>query len=121
MNKDQFIKLAEHYNKRALAALMIPFLLAFACIVAYWPFQHRFEEYLGAKFAAPTSDILALAPSVTPFIVAFIALIPLSRRIERKLGVSCSHCGKALACFKAIVVASKNCPHCGVRVLDDNL
>lgn len=120
MRKDQFIAAADHYTKRALAAFMIPFALAFACMLLYWPFQQRFEAYLGAKFAAPMSDILGMLPTVVPFVIAFLLLIPSSRRVEQKLGVACSHCGKNLAASRMIVIASKNCPHCGMKVLDDS-
>lgn len=121
MRKDQFIEAATNYNKRALAACLIPLLIALVCVVSYAPFQRRFELYLGSRFAGPIPDILAMTPATLPVIVAFAVMIPLSRRIDRRFGIACQHCGKPLAHFKAIVIASKNCPYCGLMVLDDNL
>ncbi len=120
MRKDQFIESADHYTMRGLAAFMIPLAVAFACMLVYWPFQQRFEAFLGDKFAAPTSDILGMLPIVVPFVIAFLLMVPFSRRIQRKMGMPCPHCGGGLECYKPIVVASKNCPHCGMKVLDDS-
>ena len=120
MRKDQFIESAAHYNTRALLPCIIPLLCAVGCEAVYSPFYHRFETYLNLRFAGITSAILAVMPAALPVAVALWLIIPLSRRMEQKLGVPCPHCGKALAGFKAIVVASKNCPHCGRKVLDDS-
>jgi DNA-directed RNA polymerase subunit RPC12/RpoP len=120
MRKDQFIEAAAHYNTRALIPCVIPLLLGVACEAVYSPFYHRFEAYLDLRFAGTTSAILAVMPVALPATVALCLIIPLSRRMEQKLGVPCPHCGKALACYKGIVIASKNCPHCGMKVLDDN-
>jgi hypothetical protein len=119
MRKDEFIKAVSSYTRRATAAFLIPMLLAFACIIAYMPFQHRFEACLGSKFTGQMSDILAMAPMALPLLLALVVFIPLSRRIDLAMGVPCPHCGKPLAQFKAIVIASKNCPYCGRKVLED--
>jgi DNA-directed RNA polymerase subunit RPC12/RpoP len=121
MRKDQFIEAADRYNKRGLVALLIPLSLAIGWVLAYLPFQHRFEAYVGTRFAGTISDILLVVPIALPVTVAFGLLISLSRQIDRKLGVACPHCGKTLASFRAIVIASKNCPHCGMKVLDDSI
>jgi endogenous inhibitor of DNA gyrase (YacG/DUF329 family) len=52
--------------------------------------------------------------------IAIGVMFLLARRNDRDMGVACPHCGKPLAQFKAIVIASKNCPYCGKEVLDDN-
>lgn len=120
MRKGQFIVAADRYNKRGFVVLLIWFSITFGCVAAYTPFQHRLEAYLGSRFTGPTSDILAVMPFVLPVTIGFGLLIPLGRQIERKLGVACPHCGKTLSNFRAIVVASKNCPHCGMKVLEEN-
>ena len=38
---------------------------------------------------------------------------------DREQSLACPTCGKPMAHFKAVVIASKNCPYCGARVLDD--
>jgi len=47
-------------------------------------------------------------------------MILFSRRIDRNLGIPCPHCAKSLTNSKPIVIASKNCPYCGMKVIDDN-
>ena len=110
MRKDQFIEAANDYYKRSMFALIVLMLVVIASVSAYEPFHHRVETYLDSRFAGPTSDILAIIPMALPVISAFCLIMPFSRRIERKLGLACPHCGKALAPYKGIVIASKNCP-----------
>jgi len=120
VHKDQFIKAANIYNRRAVAIFMIPLLLALVFMIAYSPFQRRFEAYLRSKIAGPTPGILKVLPVAIPFMIAIGAMIPLTRRNDRDLGVPCPHCRRPLAQLKAIVIASKNCPYCGKQVLDEN-
>lgn len=119
MRKDEFIKAAASYNRRALAVFLIPIVLALAFIIAYSPFQRRFEAYLASQVPGSPPRILKLLPITIPFLLAIGAMIPLTRRNDRELGVPCPHCGKPLASLKAIVIASKNCPYCGKKVLED--
>jgi DNA-directed RNA polymerase subunit RPC12/RpoP len=120
VRKDQFIKAVRSHNRRAAAIFIIPLLVAFAFIIAYGSFQQRFEAYLGSKMAGPTPEILKMLPVAVPFMAAIGVMILLSRKNDREMGVACPHCGKPLAQFKAIVIASKNCPYCGKKVLEDN-
>ena len=120
MSKDQFIKAANSYNRRAAAIFIIPLLVAIGFIIACGPFQRRFEAWLASRMAGPTPDMLKLLPVAVPFLLAFGAMYPLSRRNTQALGIACPHCGKPLAQFKAIVIASKNCPYCGEKVLDED-
>jgi predicted RNA-binding Zn-ribbon protein involved in translation (DUF1610 family) len=40
--------------------------------------------------------------------------------LEIRLGLPCEHCGKSIAKYRSIVIASKHCPHCGQRVISDD-
>ena len=120
MRKEEFIKAANRFNRRATAIFIIPLLVALAFIIAYGPFQRRFEAYLASKIPGPTPGILQALPVAVPLVIAMGAIIMLTRRNDRDLGVPCPHCRKPLAQLKAIVIASKNCPYCGKKVLDDN-
>jgi hypothetical protein len=121
MRKDEFIVAATTYNKAGFVRLLILMLFAMVCVATYAPYHDRFEACLDSRFGGPTSNILAIVPAALPVTLAFGLLIPLQRRLERKLGAGCPHCGKNLADFRGIVIASKNCPFCGLKVLDDNL
>ena len=99
--------------------MLAPSLGALACILAYMPLKPRYESFLSARFDALAKDFLLAMPMAVPTILALLLLIPVARWTERKFGLSCPHCQKALAPFKAIVIASRNCPHCGARVIED--
>jgi phosphotransferase system glucose/maltose/N-acetylglucosamine-specific IIC component len=121
MRKEDFIVAAITYHKAGFVRLLILMLLSIVCVATYAPYHDRFEAYLDSRFGGPISIILAIVPAALPIALAFGLLIPLQRRLERKLGAACPHCGKNLADFRGIVIASKNCPFCGLKVLEDNL
>jgi hypothetical protein len=117
----EFSRAAGTYQRKSLLACFAPFAIALICLLAYVPFQRRLEAYLSSRFGAAAVDVLTVVPMAVPVVLALASLIPLGRRIERRAGIACSHCGKALAGYKAIVIASRNCPHCGKRVIEDEL
>jgi hypothetical protein len=119
VRKEEFIKAAASHNRRAVAVFLIPLLLAFAFIIAYGPFQRRYEAFLASRIAGPTPKLLKVLPIAVPLLIAIGAMIPLTRKNDRDLGVPCPHCRKPLAQLKSIVIASKNCPYCGAKVLED--
>ena len=101
MHKDQFIVAAANYHKSGIVLLLISMSLAGVC--------------------TSISAILAIVPLVPPMFVALCLVVPVCRKIERKLGVTCPHCSKNVAQFRTIVIATCNCPFCGLKLLDDNL
>lgn len=119
MRKEEFIQAAKRYNRRALVVFSIPSLVAILLAIFYKPFENWFGNFLGRRISGPVPEILKLLPIVAVIAAAIGAIIPLTRRNDREMGVACPRCGKPLATFKAIVVASKNCPFCGAKVLDD--
>jgi len=119
VRKDEFIRAAKRYNRRAFAAFAIPIMSAFILAIVYQPFEDRFGAFLATKISGPVPELLKLLPVAGVVALAIAAIIPLTRRNDREMGVGCPRCGKPLASFKAIVVASKNCPYCGATVLDD--
>jgi endogenous inhibitor of DNA gyrase (YacG/DUF329 family) len=120
MRKDEFIAAANNYTRKTVFCL-IPIFLTLIWVIIYSAFKQRFEGYLNARFTHPTSDIVATAPMALPVLLSIVALLPISRGLDRAFGVPCPRCGKPLAQFKAIVIASKSCPHCGAKVLDDEI
>jgi len=120
MRISEFHRAAGVYQKRGLIACLGPLSLALVCILAYAPFQHRFESFLSSRLDTFTADVLTFLPMGLPLMIAFISMVPLARRVERQSGIACPHCAKDLASYKAIVIASRNCPHCGKRVIEDD-
>ena len=119
MRISEFSLAAGAYQKRSLIACLVPLSLALICILVYAPLQHKFESFLSLRFGASAVDILTILPMAIPLVLAFASMIPLGRRIERQAGVACAQCGKNLANYKAVVIASRNCPYCGKKVIED--
>ena len=119
MNISEFSRVSTAYQKQSLIACIGPLSIALVCIVAYAPFQRRFESFLSSRFDSTAVDVLTVLPMAMPTVLALAFMIPLARRIERRAGVPCPHCSKALANHRAIVIASRNCPYCGKRVIED--
>ena len=115
----EFSRAAANYQKRSAIVCVTPFALGILCVVIYAPFQRRFEAFLAGRFSSTLADVLVVLPMGLPLLLALASLIPLGRKIERTAGVLCPHCSKQIAGFKPIIIASKNCPYCGRRVLDD--
>jgi len=119
MRISEFSRAARAYQKQSLVACFVPLSLALICILVYAPFQHKFESFLSSRFSGAAVDILTILPMAMPLVLAFASMIPLGRRIDRRAGVACPKCGKNLANHKAIVIASRNCPYCGEKVIQD--
>jgi len=117
----EFSRAAAVYQKRSLVACIAPLSVALLCLTAYTPLRGRFESYLSSRVDSFAVDVLTVLPMAVPTVLAFLLIVPLTRRIERKSGVVCPHCAKPLANYKAIVVASRNCPYCGKRVIEDSI
>ena len=78
------------------------------------------EDWLTSKFDATQADLLATAPYALITLLAFGALIIFARRVDRQFGIACVHCKKPLINFRYIVTATRNCPHCGKRVIEES-
>ena len=121
MRISEFNRAASSYHKRSAIACVVPLSIGLLCLLAYAPAKQRFEAFLSTRFDAATVDILTVLPMALPTVLAFLLIIPLARRIDRQFGIACTHCGKPLANHKAIVIASRNCPYCGKRVLEEEI
>jgi len=74
------------------------------------------SEWLRSFFSPGTAALLP-AVMMVPIGLAAFAAIRVMRRIDRRYGIPCPHCGRFLAHGSPVVIASKNCPFCGGRVL----
>jgi DNA-directed RNA polymerase subunit RPC12/RpoP len=121
MSRDEFITTTTNYNKRGSLLAMALLLFVFVSMIGYVPFEKPFERYLASRFSVDVSSALATVPIFLPLFLFFGVAIFLSRRKE-KTGIACPHCGKNLArtvVLQRIVIASRNCPYCGMKALDE--
>jgi len=120
VNVEKFNQAASEYNKRSMRACLLPLGIGLILIIAYAPFSRKTEAWLASKFGATQADWLSTAPYALVTLLAFGALIILARRVDRQFGIACVHCKKPLINFRYIVIASRNCPHCGKCVIEEN-
>ena len=119
MSIPELNRAARIYHKRTMLCILVPSAICFLCILAYTPFQHRFEAFLSTRFDSFTVDILTTLPMGLPSIITVLCVVWLSGRIERQSGVPCPYCARNLLNHQGIVIASRNCPNCGKRVIED--
>jgi len=119
MSKDEFIVATKSYNKRTMVLVIFSFLLVIVVAAAYGPHLNSFEDYLDTKFTWAVSAVLTIAPIAVLTVSTFLVVIAVLRRIEKNLGLNCPHCNKSVIRFEGIVIATRNCPFCGMNVLDE--
>ena len=119
MQIPEFNSAAHTYRKRQAIVTLGPILIAFVGMMILLPFRDQLEAALSPTLGTPGAKAVQGLIVALPFLLAFVVVIPLARRTERQGGVRCPTCDKQLAERCEIVVASRNCPFCGNRVLDD--
>jgi DNA-directed RNA polymerase subunit RPC12/RpoP len=119
MKLSEFTRAVGVYNKRTAMGILGPCLIAFLLFLAYTPFQDRFESFLSTRFDSFNVYILTHLPMALTQIITILCIFWLAGRIQRQSGVRCPHCAKGLVKRKRIVIASRNCPYCGKRVIED--
>lgn len=120
MRISEFSQAARAYQQRATVACMGPLIIAGIVLVAYAAVQYSFRTYLATRYDEVAVEVIAAIPMVCPVALGFFAMIPLMRRVERRYGVACPHCAKSLVVHPSVVIASRNCPFCGKRVLEED-
>jgi DNA-directed RNA polymerase subunit RPC12/RpoP len=120
MSRDEFIKTTTDYNKRGSRFVIVFLLLAFVSLIGYLPFQKSFQAYLASRFSENISQALAAIPIVLPPLLFFGFAAVVAYKKEKKFKVACPHCSKNLAAtifLRGVVIASNNCPYCGMTVI----
>jgi hypothetical protein len=118
MSLDEFREASKSYARKALLASGWPFAGMLLFIFVWEAVQERIKAVLVPTFSPAQADAFARAPTGVAVIAMIVSLFLLGRRTERRYGIACPNCGKALAALKHIVIASRNCPHCGARVIE---
>ncbi len=118
MTLSDFREAARVYHRRSVDPCRP---IAVACLIGllWMLFYQRAKDWLEARLDPNTADWIAVMPLMVPLTIAFVLLIPLARRHDRIFGIRCPACAGELASVRSIVIASRHCPHCGGRVIDE--
>jgi len=117
MRLSEFKRAAQRHLAHSII-VCAPFVCALVSIAIYASFKSRFEAALPPTLHPVLKDLLVVLPMALPTVIALALVLPLSRRVDRKFGVFCPHCAGDVGSFRHIVIVSRNCPHCGARVID---
>lgn len=120
MKLAEFQERAERYHKRQLVTL-VPMIGTLVLCSVWAAAAPRFDPWFRRVFPELVVPFARVVPMAVLVILGIGSIIPLTRRLEAREGVACPHCGKAVADFRGIVIASKCCPFCGRKVIDDGV
>jgi len=116
---DRYVQECNRFQWRAIAIAVGTVLFMFACFALMIPFRDQVKYYVSAWYGAPTAEIVI---GLTPFpsvIVLFASLFWLQRKSNKTPELNCAGCKKFVGGMRHLVVATKCCPHCGKKILDD--
>lgn len=111
---------ARSYLRGVLMICGISFALAVAGAVIAIENRDAIRSWYTKQFGAPAAEGLV---GVTPFLPAIVAIFAGIYWVERKRGrnpsLLCPHCRRNLMQMRHLVIASRNCPYCGKRVVEE--
>src|SRR5678815_2304263 len=99
MTREAFRRAADLYHRKAILAYL-PAIIAFVVCIAFAPFHERLKDAFGERLSTVSAETIAVLPVAVLATLGLALVIPMSRRIERRYGAPCPHCGKALADFR---------------------
>jgi len=121
MKLSEFIIAAQEHQKRRDRFVLIVLASFMTALCALAWAARWYGAFLRAKFGAGAVTGL-LGP--LPLLVVAVGLIFWMRKwvqqLNRAYGLVCPACGKDLAMAHHVVIASKCCPHCGQRVIEED-
>ena len=116
---ERYVRECTRFQWRVLAIGVGTVLFMAACFGLVIPFRDQVIRIVADWYGMPTAEFaigLTPAPSV---IVLFAALFWLHRKSNQIPELNCPSCKKFIGGMRYLIVATKCCPHCGKRILED--
>ncbi len=117
MTVDKFRQATEQYQRSILIKIGWAALLGVVTTAASMVLATALD--LARWFGEPAEEILV---GISPFpgILMFIGLVWFwERRLLLDSQLRCPHCEKSIAQLKHLVIATRNCPFCGLKILEE--
>jgi endogenous inhibitor of DNA gyrase (YacG/DUF329 family) len=119
MTIDEFKASASRYSRGMAWALLGSVLAVIAFLGLVAMFRDPLRDIYTRTFGGPGAEILV---GLSPFPAVLILIGSLwyaERRLLRDVRLKCPSCGKQIVGMRHLVIATRNCPHCGRRVLQE--
>ena len=114
-----YVRKCHLYLRRVVIFAGVTILAVILCFVVVLPFRDQIKDWVAGRFGLSAAE-LAIGLTPTPaLLVMFIGILWLQRTANRTPELNCPRCKKSIVGMKHLVVATKCCPHCGVRILND--
>lgn len=116
---DRYVRECNRFQRRVIAIAVGTVLFMFACLALMIPFQDQVKQFVTGWYGATTAEIVIGLTPLPSAIVLFASLFWLQRKASKLPELNCPGCKKFVGGMRHLVVATKCCPHCGKKILDD--
>lgn len=116
---ESYIHACDQYLRRVVIFAGVTILTVILCFAVVLPFRDQIKDWVAEGFGLPAAELaIGLTPSPA-LVVLFIGIFWLQLKANRTKELNCPRCKKSIVGRKYLVVATKCCPHCGVKILKD--
>jgi hypothetical protein len=114
---EEFNAAASAHRRRLLGVIAAPLVTIAVCFAVVIPFKSAFRGFFRREFGEVAAEVfIGLTPLPALLVLAGV-LWWHQRRARWDARLLCPHCGKRLVDMQFVVVATRNCGHCGKQVL----
>lgn len=112
----QSLPVASRWSRRCSASV---YYLIIASLALLLPFDDQVKRFVAERFGEPAGELVSGLAPFPSVVVLFAGLFWLERKSKKIPELSCPACKKFIGGMRYLIVATKCCPHCGVRILND--
>lgn len=116
---DSYVRECHLYLRRVVIFAGVTILTVILWFAVVLPFRDQIKDWVAERFGLSAAELaIGLTPSPA-LLVMLIGILWLQRTANRTPELNCPRCKKSIVGMKHLVVATKCCPHCGRRILND--
>ncbi len=109
------------YYRRLNAVIVATLFTAILCVAVYYPFKDSIDRFYTRQFGEAAAQVFMGMTMFPALVVMFFGFWMNELRTRRDARLACPHCRKWLVTQRHLVVATRNCGHCGRKVLAEPL
>jgi hypothetical protein len=120
MKLTEFIEATKRYQKQMAIIVWVAMAIMMAAIFICAPLQPVILRHLPPKMDKDEARLIAASPLILVAMLFIFGLAGGMLYAQRKAGMFCRECKKEIGRLWPVVVASKCCPHCGKRIIEED-